>query len=421
MIEKIFSALKIYKDKRMLIMLALGFSSGLPLALVAGTLVLWLKGAGVALSVIGGLSLIKTPFSFKWLWAPLVDKLKLPILSRFGQLRSWAIFSQIVLMLAILGMSFSNVQTGLYFLVFFAVVVVFSAGTQDIVLDAYRINIFKEDEQAAGAAIFTLGYRLGMIFSGAGALFLSDIMPWQFVYQIMSLGVIIGLLTILLIKEPQKQNQHDYNNFPDFFKQSVIAPFVDFIKRPDWKVILLFIFFYRMSDAYMGQMTYAFFDDLGFSKTQIATASKIYGIAATILGGFIGGMFMNKVGMYRGLFWCAILQSISNFVYVIQAKIGYNFAFLCVSVAGDNIASGMATIAFVAYLSSLCNKKYAATQYALLSSLMALSRDIFAATSGKLAEVAGWNMFFVLTVLMGIPALLLLRILKKQITNKKNP
>ena len=397
-------------------MLALGFSSGLPLALVAGTLVLWLKGAGVALSVIGGLSLIKTPFSFKWLWAPLVDKLKLPILSRFGQLRSWAIFSQIVLMLAILGMSFSNVQTGLYFLVFFAVVVVFSAGTQDIVLDAYRINIFKEDEQAAGAAIFTLGYRLGMIFSGAGALFLSDIMPWQFVYQIMSLGVIIGLLTILLIKEPQKQNQPDYNNFPDFFKQSVIAPFVDFIKRPDWKVILLFIFFYRMSDAYMGQMAYAFFDDLGFSKTQIATASKIYGIAATILGGFIGGMFMNKVGMYRGLFWCAILQSISNFVYVIQAKIGYNFAFLCVSVAGDNIASGMATIAFVAYLSSLCNKKYAATQYALLSSLMALSRDIFAATSGKLAEVAGWNMFFVLTVLMGIPALLLLRILKDKIS-----
>lgn len=408
MFQSLCQALKIYQDRRMVTMLSFGFSSGFPLALVVSTLTLWLKDSGVALVTIGALSLIKTPFSFKWAWAPFVDRVKLPFLSRLGQRRSWALLSQIMLFLGIMGMSTVNIQSGLTLLIIFAVIVVFSSGTQDIVLDAYRIDVFEEDEQAAGAAVFTLGYRLGMIFSGAGALFLSDMMSWNHVYQIMALGAFIGMITVFCIKEPDKKFKTTYKNVSDFLKTAVVEPLVDFLKRPYCITILAFIFFYRMSDAYMGQMAYVFYDDLGFSKSQIAAASKIYGMVATIAGGFIGGIVMNKLGMFKGLFFCGILQSITNFIYVLQAQIGKQFAMLCTTIAFDNIAAGMATIAFVAYLSSLCNKKYTATQYALLSSLMTLSRDIFASTSGWLAASVDWEIFFILTVFMGLPGLLLL-------------
>jgi len=414
MLLSVYNIFKIYFDRRMIVMLALGFSSGFPLALVVGTMSLWLKDNGIALSAIGALSLIKAPFSFKWAWAPLVDKLRLPLLSNLGQLRSWAILSQIVLFFGILGMASINIQNGIGWLIFFAVIVVFASGTQDIVLDAYRIDRFNEQEQAAGVAVFTLGYRFGMIFSGAGALFLSDIISWNSVYAIMSLGAIVGIITILLVKEPLQKHKSNYENIKTFIKYAVIAPLTDFLCRKNWITIILFIFFYRMSDAYMGQMAYPFFDDLGFSKSQIAAASKIYGMIATIVGGFIGGIIMNKMGMFNGLLFCGILQSISNFVYVLQAQIGHNFAMLCTTISFDNIASGMGTIAFVAYLSSLCNKKYTATQYALLSSLMTLSRDVFSATSGWLAETVSWETFFTLTVFMGLPAILLLFKLNKQ-------
>lgn len=408
MFQSLCQALKIYQDRRMVTMLSFGFSSGFPLALVVSTLTLWLKDSGVALVTIGALSLIKTPFSFKWAWAPFVDRVKLPFLSHLGQRRSWALLSQIMLFLGIMGMSSVNIQSGLTLLIIFAVIVVFSSGTQDIVLDAYRIDVFEEDEQAAGAAVFTLGYRLGMIFSGAGALFLSDVMSWNHVYQIMALGAFIGMITVFCIKEPDKKIKTTYKNVSDFLKTAVVEPLADFLKRPYCITILAFIFFYRMSDAYMGQMAYVFYDDLGFSKSQIAAASKIYGMIATIAGGFIGGIVMNKLGMFKGLFFCGILQSITNFIYVLQAQIGKQFAMLCTTIAFDNIAAGMATIAFVAYLSSLCNKKYTATQYALLSSLMTLSRDIFASTSGWLAASVNWEIFFILTVFMGLPGLLLL-------------
>jgi len=408
MLRALANAFKIYQDRRMVTMLSFGFSSGFPLALVVSTLTLWLKESGIALATIGALSLVKTPFSFKWVWAPFVDRVKLPFLSRLGQRRSWALFSQIMLFLGIMGMSSVDVQNGLMLLIAFAVMVVLSSATQDIVLDAYRIDVFKEEEQAAGAATFTLGYRLGMIFSGAGALFLSDVMSWNHVYQIMAFGAFIGMITVFCIKEPNRQTKTTYKNIADFLKTAVVEPLKDFLQRPYCITILAFIFFYRMSDAYMGQMAYVFYDDLGFSNSQIAAASKIYGMIATIVGGFVGGVVMNKLGMFKGLFWCGILQSITNFIYVLQAQIGNCFAMLCTTIAFDNIATGMATIAFVAYLSSLCNKKYTATQYALLSSLMTLARDIFAATSGWLAEAVSWETFFILTVFMGLPGLLLL-------------
>ncbi len=272
MFRSLINAFKIYRDRRMVTMLALGFSSGLPLALVVSTLTLWLKDSGIALATIGALSLVKTPFSFKWAWAPLVDRVKLPFLSRLGQRRSWAILSQITLFFGIMGMACVNPINSLNVLVIFAFIVVLSSATQDIVLDAYRIDIFNKDEQAGSVAVFTLGYRIGMIFSGAGALFLSDVMSWNKVYTIMAFGTWIGMMTILSIKEPKSKIKTTYKNVADFIKTAVVSPLADFFKRPYCITILAFIFFYRMSDAYMGQMAYAFYDDLGFSKTQIAAA-----------------------------------------------------------------------------------------------------------------------------------------------------
>ena len=250
MFRSLINAFKIYQDRRMVAMLALGFSSGFPLALVVGTLTLWLKDSGIALATIGALSLIKTPFSFKWAWATLVDRVKLPLLSRLGQRRSWAILSQIMLFLGIMGMASVNLENGLTFLILSAFIVVLSSATQDIVLDAYRINVFKEEEQAAGGAVFTLGYRIGMIFSGAGALFLSDMMSWYKVYTIMAFGAFVGLITILCIKEPEQKIKNTYSGVVDFLQNAVVAPLADFLKRPYCVTILAFIFFYRMSDAY---------------------------------------------------------------------------------------------------------------------------------------------------------------------------
>ena len=414
MLQSFYNLLKVYFDRRMPVMLALGFSSGFPLILVFSTMNLWLKDCGVAITVIGMMSLIKAPFSFKWVWAPFVDKLRLPLLGRLGQLRSWALLSQVVLMLGILGMSAVDVRQGLCSLICFAVIVVLASGTQDIVLDAYRIDRFKTEEQAAGAAVFVLGYRLGMIFSGAGALFLSEIMSWNQVYALMSLGTLVGITAVLCMSEPPKTAKRNYENVGAFIKYAVVAPLSEFLCRPHWRTMIAFIFFYRMSDAYMGPMAYLFFDDLGFSKSEIAAASKLYGMAATILGGFVGGAVLNRIGMFKGLLLCGILQSVTNLVYVMQAQVGNHFAMLASTIAFDNVAGGMSSIALVAYLSSLCNKKFTATQYALLSSLMSFARDIFSSTSGYLAQAVSWDMFFILTTLMGIPAVWLLFRLRRQ-------
>lgn len=407
MLKQLINPLKIYFDRRMPVMLALGFSSGFPLVLVFSTLNLWLKESGISLTVIGMMSLIKTPYSFKWLWAPFVDRIRLPLFGRLGRLRSWAALSQLLLLVSVLAMSAVDI-TNLRFVVILALLIVLSSGTQDIVLDAYRVDRFDVSEQAAGAAVFILGYRLGMIFSGAGALFLSDIVGWHLVYAIMSLGAFVGLVTVLLIKEPEKIPEPKTTNFRNFIRQGVIAPLKEFLERRHWRTMVLFIFFYRMSDAYMGPMAYPFYDDIGFSRSEIAAASKIYGMIATIAGSFIGGMVLNKMGMFRGLMLCGILQSLTNLVYVLLSYAGHNFAILSMTVAVDNIAGGMSSIALVAYLSALCNKKYTATQYALLSSLMTFARDIFSSTSGYMAHMMDWEEFFIITTVMGIPAILLL-------------
>ncbi len=422
MLKKWLTAAKIYMDKRMLTMIALGFSSGFPLLLVFGTLNLWLKDAGISYAAIGLFSLVKTPYSFKWAWSPLIDRIRLPLFCRLGRRRGWALFTQIILMLSILCMSTVNPSASPLTMAFFAVLVTIASASQDIVLDAYRIESFSSKEQGAGVAIFVLGYRFGLIFSGAGAIWMASVMSWNNVYVIMSLGALIGMIAILCSKEPaqdSKKTQVSYSGslrkrIKKFLLTAVYDPFKDFMRKPDWAVILLFIFFYRMSDAYMGPMAYPFYDDMGFSKVEIAYVSKLYGMIATILGGIAGGLIINRFGIMKSLFWFGLLQGITNLMFVAQSYAGHNIYLLTVTISLDNISAGMGTTALVAYLSSLCNIAYTATQYALLSSLMSFARDLFAATSGFLADHVSWDIFFFITALMVIPGLILLAYLTKK-------
>lgn len=415
MFKKWLKAIEVYGDKRMLTMILLGFSSGFPYLLVFGTFSLWLKDAGVSLAAIGLFSLAKAPYSFKWLWSPIVDRVRLPLFDRLGRRRGWALFAQIWLMAAIWGMAVTNPAQNPVNMAVFAFLMVVASATQDIVLDAYRIESFNNREQGAGVAVFVLGYRFGTLFSGAGALFLAVVMSWEDVYKIMSLGALVGMAAILCAKkesEPVREKVKEkcglWKRGIVFLKKSVVAPLVDFMKRPKWLVILLFIFLYRMTDAYMAPMAYPFYDDMGFSKIEIASIIKLFGIMATIGGTLVGGALVSRYGIVRSLMFCGILQGLTNMSFVWQAYAGHDLSVLMVTISLDNVAAGMGTAAFVAYLSSLCNKEYTATQYALLSSFMSLARDIFAATSGFLAAAVSWPDFFWLTSFMVVPSLLLL-------------
>lgn len=401
-------ALRVYADRRMAVMLLLGFVSGLPFLLVSSTLSLWLKDVGISLAAIGIFSLVKIPYSFKWLFSPIIDQFRLPVLGRLGRRRSWAVLLQILLMAALVAMSVTNPGISPMLFAFWVVLAALFSASQDIVLDAYRIERFRPKEQAAGVAVFVLGYRVGTIFSGVGALFMAEFWNWSMVYQVMAAGVLVGLVTVLVSKEPDDNRPSKPKTVRATVVNAVVKPFTDFMKRDKWVWILLFIFFYRMSDAYVAPMAYPFFDDMGFSKIQIASIIKIYGVVATILGTVVGGAVVARIGLVKALVICGILQGISNLVYVGQAYAGNNAQVLMVNIFIENISGGMGTAAFVAYLSSLCNKKYTATQYALLSSFMGAARDLFAATSGLVATAMTWQEFFGITTLMALPGLFIL-------------
>ena len=405
--------MKIYADRRMLVMLLLGFVSGLPFLLVSSTLSLWLKDIGISLAAIGLFSLLKAPYSFKWLFSPIIDQYSLPFFSKLGRRRGWAVFLQILLIMSLIYTALTDPKLSPLMFVFFIFTVALFSASQDIVLDAYRIESFKSKEQGAGVAIFVLGYRFGLLFSGAGALFLASVMSWSHVYLIMAGGVLIGLITILFSKEPKNNRASKPYTLRATIVNAVVKPFSNFMKRDKWVLILLFIFFYRMSDAYVAPMAYPFFDDIGFSKIQIASIIKIYGVIATVLGTLIGGVVVNRIGLAKSLFICGILQGLSNLVYVGQVYAGNNAPVLMINIFIENISGGMGTAAFVAYLSALCNKKYTATQYALLSSFMGAARDLFAATSGFVANALSWQGFFIITTLMSLPGMIILYYLIK--------
>jgi len=420
----------VYGDRRVLAILFLGFSSGLPLALTFGTLSIWLVEEGVSKTAIGLFALVGAPYTFKFLWSPLVDRLTLPYFTkRFGQRRGWAILTQLALMAAIFGLGSVAPSASPVLTAFLALLVVFCSASQDIVIDAYRVEILAERQYGAGAAMIVLGYRIGMLVSGAGALYLSSFFGWHVTYAVMAGLMIVGIGTILLNPEPERMHSRESTELEGriseyldtrphlrggtakllaWLSSAVVGPFAEFMGRRGWLLVLLFILLYKFGDALAGVMSNPFFIELGFSKIEIANVSKAFGLAATIIGGMIGGMMVSRLGIVKSLFICGILQMISNLVFVLQAMAGHNLTMLVLTIGVENFSGGMGTAAFVAYLSSLCNMAYTATQYALLSSFMAFGRTMLSSGGGWLADNMNWVAFFIVTTIAALPGLVLL-------------
>lgn len=411
--------LKAYFTRQMMIVMTLGFSSGLPLMLVFGTLSLWLKDYNIAYSAIGAFSLVRLPYSFKWLWAPLVENCKIPLLNRLGKRRSWALLAQIGLFLSLCWLASLNPSENILYMAVITLLVSFFSATQDIVLDAFRVELFEgnTEQEVRGATIYVLGYRIGILVSGAFAIGLAAYLSWNAVYFINALLILLGMTATLLSHEPE--NNEVVKKSADkqsIVRHALVEPFIQFMKRPYWLVALLIVFTYRLSDAYFGPMAYPYYDDLGFSKTEIAYITKIYGMAATIIGGIIGGVLLAKVGLMRGMLCLAFVQGVTTALYIPLYYVGHNIWFLMFTISFENLSSGMATTAIIAFMSVLCDKGYTATQYALLSSLTGVARDVLASTSGKVLELTSWPTFFFISALLTLPGAILCWYL-----NKKKP
>ena len=412
--------LKVYTQPASLRMLALGFSAGLPLLLVLGTLSFWLREAGIDRTTIGYLSWVGLAYAFKWVWAPLVDRLPLPGLTRrLGRRRSWLLLSQLLIAAGLLGMASQNPQLALTPMVWSALVVAFGSATQDIALDAYRIESASMQEQAALAATYQTGYRLAMIWAGAGVLWVATlaqgaqlgyaVRAWQVAYSVMAACMVVGIVTVLLSPEPQPRPLPPSRSVQEWLHSALVAPFADFIARYRWQAALVLglIAVYRISDVVMGIMANPFYVDMGYTKAQVAAVTKIYGVLMTLLGAFVGGAMAMRWGVMRVLMLGALLSASSNLQFAWLAAQAPTTVGLTLVVSADNLAGGIASAAFIAYLSSLTNVQYSATQYALFSSMMLLAPKWLAGFSGQFVDAYGYSPFFISTAALGLPVLVL--------------
>ena len=431
-------ACRVYGDKRVLSLLFFGFASGLPLALTFGTLAVWLREEHVSKTTIGLFALMGTPYTFKFLWSPLIDKLSIPFVTRrLGRRRGWMVVTQIALMVTItcLGATKPALNPGLTAIL--ALMVAFWSASQDIVVDAYRVEILEERQQGAGAAIIVLGYRVGMLVSGAGALYLATFIGWFAAYGVMAACMTIGMIAVFMNPEPKalksRESVEQERRIAKYLETrphlggkkgqilswmygAVVSPFAEFLGRRGWALVLLFILFYKFGDALAGVMSGPLYVELGFTKIQIANISKAFGLAATIVGGVLGGLLVSRQGIVKSLLICGILQMVSNLMFAVLAKAGNDTVLLSLTIAIENLSGGMGTAAFVAYLSSLCNIAYTATQYALLTSFMAFGRTLLSSSGGWLADHMDWVTFFILTTGAAIPGLLMLVWITKRFT-----
>jgi len=407
------AALAVYCDRRVLLILPLGFASGLPLLLTFSTLSAWLATVGVRRAAIGAFALVGTPYALKFLWSPLIDRIPPPIPA--GRRRGWGITIQIALIAAILALGSRHPQGHLGAMAGLALLVAFLSASQDIVIDAYRVELLTPEQQGPGAGMIQTGYRIGMLMAGAGALIIAARAGWFAAYATMAALLGVGLLVFIFGPEPNpaaasslRSGASGFRAIREWLATAVIGPFVDFMRRPLWPVILLFVLGYKLGEAMAGVMAMPLYITLGFSLDEIAAMSKLVGFVATIVGALVGGVLTARLGIFRALLICGLLQSAGNLFYVLQAVGGHRLDYLALCVAAENLTGAMAGAALVAYLSELCSPAFTATQYALLSSLSAVGRTMVASSGGVLAEQLGWVRFFLLTTMVTLPALALL-------------
>jgi PAT family beta-lactamase induction signal transducer AmpG len=391
---------EIFANVRMAVSLFIGFASGLPLALSGDTLSYWLAKEGVSLKLIGIFSLVGLPYTWKFLWSPLLDRYVPPFL---GRRRGWIAVIQLLLAVTIAVMGFSNPVVSPWWLAFAAVMVSFFSASQDIVIDAYRIELLKPEERGMGVGLSSLGYRIAMIFSGAFALFLADHFSMQVVYAIMAAAMALCCCITFFMPEPDHVGVT-----PGSLKDAIVLPFRDFFKRRGATEILLFCILYKIGDVLLGRMTTPLLVQLQFTGTEIAAINKGVGTLATIAGTLLGGLLLARLGMIRSLLLFGVMQAATNLVFLALSHAGHDLMWLTAAIGVDNLAGGMGSVAFTAFLMSLCNRGLEATQYALLTSFMAQARVWGAAPSGAMAESLGWHSYFVVCTVIAAPALILL-------------
>lgn len=420
------ATLKVYLEPASLRMLSLGFSAGLPLLLVFGTLSFWLREAGIDRTTIGFLSWVGLAYGFKWVWSPLVDRMPLPLLTRWlGRRRSWLLAAQALIMGALVMMAMTDPRLALTPVVWCAIAVAFGSATQDIALDAFRIESADAQHQAALAATYQTGYRLAMIWAGAGALWIAARAEvptalgatvagaaasyqhgaWQTAYLVMALSMLPGVVTVLLSPEPVHRILPPSKNMAAWLKSALVEPFAEFIGRYRWQaaLILALIATYRISDVVMGIMANPFYVDMGFTKDEVAAVTKVFGVVMTLVGAFVGGILSLRLGVMRVLMLGAVLSAASNLLFAWLGSQGHNLQALIWVISADNLASGIASAAFIAYLSSLTNVNYSATQYAMFSSMMLLLPKFIAGYSGLYVDHFGYASFFTSTAFLGVP------------------
>ena len=431
--------LRVYLEPASLRMFALGFSAGLPLLLVLGTLSFRLREAGLDRTTIGYLSWVGLAYGFKWCWAPLVDRLPIPGLTRLlGRRRSWLLLSQLCIVAALCGMALADPRSQLDVVVWCALAVAFASATQDIALDAFRIESADARRQGALAATYQTGYRLAMIWAGAGVLWLAaraEVAPavaaagaapgslyqqaaWTTAYLVMAASMVVGVVTVLFSREPARVELPPARNLAEWLRGALVEPFADFLRRYRGHalLILLLIGTYRISDVVMGIMANPFYVDMGYTKDEVAAVTKVYGVIMTLVGAFIGGALSLRLGVMRVLMLGAILSAASNLLFAWLAGHGHDVTALVMVISADNLSAGVASAAFIAYLSSLTNVSYSATQYALFSSMMLLAPKWLAGYSGAFVDAFDYPTFFMSTAALGLPVLVIIALASRWTT-----
>jgi len=400
LIVKVRALFELALTARMLVALLMGFACGLPLLLTITILQAWMKESGVDIRVIGLFSLVGLPYTLKFLWAPVLDRYSLPFL---GRRRGWLLVAQFALILTIAGLGLASPLESPHLVALLACLVTFFSASQDIVVDAYRREDLSDAELGLGSSLYVNGYRLGMLLAGSGGLILADHLSFRAVYLVMAGSLLLGVLTTVFCREPR----HDAGR-PRSFREAVLGPFADYFSRRGAWLLLAFILFYKIGDQMASSLTMPFYLELGFSKTEIGTVVKLFGFWATLAGGLVGGLTLLQIGIYRALWWFGLLQALSTAGFVLLAQAGGGLCLLTGVIAFENLSAGMGTAAYVAYMATLTNKKFTATQYALLSSLMGIPRVLAAAPTGYLVAAGGWSFFFIFCTAAALPGLLLL-------------
>ena len=410
-INEFLIAIGPYREKKIVITLVMGFVSGVPLLLTITLLQAWLTDEGIAKSTIGLFALVGLPYSLKFLWAPIFDRY---VVNALGRRRGWLLLSQIALIIAIIGLGMTNPSLSAFNVAILALLVAFFSASQDIVIDAFRRESLLDEEQTLGASAYVLGYRIGALAAGAGGLILADYLSYQLVYMLMATIMLIGVMATIIADEPIQEDE------PKSLKDAIINPFTEFFNRKGYNsaiLILLFILLYKVGDTMAHSLSTNFYLDIGFTKTQIGTVVKVFGLVATLIGAFLGGLISLRIGLYKSLIIFGIFQAVATLGFSVLAAFGNYISLLMIVISLENLAAGMGYTAYLAFMANMTNKEFTATQFALMTALMSIPRTFFSGSSGYLVEMMDWQIYFIFCSLIAFPALIILMKINTE-TNK---